>query len=120
MKPHATMIATILLGALAPATADCPADLDGDGRVDSADMGILLGNWLLYLASALVQQSLVVALSERPREDLVGLLFVPLHHPYRVFHRCVMLFAQFQELFTRASLRDPFAPRKVRHAMPDW
>ena len=35
MKPHATMIATILLGALAPATADCPADLDGDGRVDS-------------------------------------------------------------------------------------
>lgn len=45
MKPHATMIATILLGALAPATADCPADLDGDGRVDSADMGILLGAW---------------------------------------------------------------------------
>jgi cellulose synthase/poly-beta-1,6-N-acetylglucosamine synthase-like glycosyltransferase len=82
--------------------------------------GILLGNWLLYLGSGLLRQLLVVALSERPREDLQGLLFLPLYHPFRVFHRGVMLFAQAQELFTRASIRDPFAPAKVRRAQPDW
>jgi cellulose synthase/poly-beta-1,6-N-acetylglucosamine synthase-like glycosyltransferase len=82
--------------------------------------GILLGNWLLYLASATVQQALALALSERRREDLLGLLFLPLYHPYRVFHRLVMLAAQVQEVFLRSSLRDPFAPPKVRRVMPDW
>jgi cellulose synthase/poly-beta-1,6-N-acetylglucosamine synthase-like glycosyltransferase len=82
--------------------------------------GILLGNWLLYLASALARQLIVVALSERPREDFRGLLFLPLYHPYRLFHRGVMLCAQAQELFFRASRDDPFAPLKVRRMQPDW
>ena len=34
-----------LLGGISHAVADCPADLDGDGRVDSADMGIVLASW---------------------------------------------------------------------------
>lgn len=34
-----------LLGAIPHAAADCPADLDEDGRVDSADLGLLLADW---------------------------------------------------------------------------
>jgi hypothetical protein len=34
----------ILLGSFG-ACANCPADLNGDGRVDGADLGILLGAW---------------------------------------------------------------------------
>ena len=81
---------------------------------------IIVANFLIYLATALVQQSLVIACSERPREDAVGLLYLPVYHVYRVYHRFVMLFAQLEELFTRTSLRDPFAPKKVQKMMPDW
>ena len=34
----------LLLGAWGPCL-DCPADLNGDGNVDGADLGLLLGNW---------------------------------------------------------------------------
>ncbi|MCP4837408.1 MAG: DUF922 domain-containing protein [Phycisphaera sp.] len=38
-------IALALTSTIAQASADCPADLDGDGDVGSADMGILLAAW---------------------------------------------------------------------------
>ena len=34
-----------LLGAWGPCSGACPADLDGDGQVDGADLGTLLGAW---------------------------------------------------------------------------
>jgi hypothetical protein len=52
---HSALIALIVgpLGAAAvdgaqappPPTQTCPADLNGDGKVDGADLGILLANW---------------------------------------------------------------------------
>jgi predicted outer membrane repeat protein len=35
----------ILLGGWGPCTGGCPGDLDGDGEVDAADLAILLGAW---------------------------------------------------------------------------
>lgn len=35
----------ILLGAWGPCSGGCPADLNGDGQVDGADLGELLGDW---------------------------------------------------------------------------
>jgi chitin-binding protein len=35
----------VAFGSLAPGESPCPADLDGDGDVDAADLGILLANW---------------------------------------------------------------------------
>jgi hypothetical protein len=57
---------------------------------------------------------------ERPWEEITAFLYLPLFHLYRIFYRFVLMFAQVEEVFTRASLRDPFAPEKVRRAMPDW
>lgn len=34
-----------LLGAWGPCSGSCPADLDGNGQVDGADLGALLGDW---------------------------------------------------------------------------
>lgn len=81
---------------------------------------IVLGNFLLYTACSALQQVLVVMLSERRGEDAAGMLFLPVFHFYRAYLRLVMLFAQVEELFTRTSRRDPFAPQKVQRAMPDW
>lgn len=81
---------------------------------------ILISGWGLYTLSAGLQQLIVCALSERPLEDLGGLRFIPIFHFYRVYLRLVMMFAQFEEVFLRASLRDPFAPPKVQRVMPDW
>ncbi|MHC4515886.1 MAG: glycosyltransferase family 2 protein [Planctomycetota bacterium] len=81
---------------------------------------ILIGNLFLYWTCGFIQQICVILLSERPREDIGGLLFVPAFHTYRTYTRLVMLFAQLEELFTRTSKRDPFAPEKVQRAMPDW
>jgi len=83
-------------------------------------MAIFIGNLLLYWSVGFFQQICVVLLSERRREDLGGLIFIPAFHSYRTYTRLVMLFAQFEELFTRTSKRDPFAPEKVQRAMPDW
>ena len=81
---------------------------------------IVIGNWLLYLATTTVLWSVHGLLSERPREDLRGYLFLPAYHVYRTYHRLVMIFAQLEELFFRKSLTDPFAPDKVQEVMPDW
>ena len=81
---------------------------------------IFVGNLLLYWICGLFQQLCVIVLSERPGEDARGLLFVPAFHSYRTYTRLVMLFAQLEELFTRTSRRDPFAPKKVQREMPDW
>jgi poly-beta-1,6-N-acetyl-D-glucosamine synthase len=81
---------------------------------------VLIGNACLYALLGLVQQGIVIALSERPAEDRRGLLFIPAYNLYRSYLRFVMLFAQIEEIFTRKSLNDPFAPEKVQKAQPDW
>ena len=81
---------------------------------------VLIGNACLYALLGLVQQGIVIALSERPAEDRRGLLFIPAYNLYRTYLRFVMLFAQVEEIFTRKSLNDPFAPAKVQKAQPDW
>jgi hypothetical protein len=35
----------LLLGAWGPCAAPCDADLDGDGTIDGADLGLLLAAW---------------------------------------------------------------------------
>ena len=81
---------------------------------------VLIGNACLYAVLGVVQQGVVIALSERPAEDRKGLLFIPAYNLYRTWLRFVMLFAQVEEIFTRKSLSDPFAPEKVQKAQPDW
>jgi poly-beta-1,6-N-acetyl-D-glucosamine synthase len=81
---------------------------------------VLIGNLGLYAILGLMQQGFVIALSERKAEDSKGLLFLPAYNLYRTYLRFVMLFAQVEELFTRKSLSDPFAPEKVQKAQPDW
>jgi hypothetical protein len=41
----ATGAGTLAIACLGPLCSDCPADLDGDGLVAGADLGILLGAW---------------------------------------------------------------------------
>ncbi len=81
---------------------------------------VLIGNLCLYTMLGVVQQGIVIALSERRDEDTRGLLYIPAYNLYRTYLRFVMLFAQVEEIFTRKSLSDPFAPEKVRKAQPDW
>ena len=81
---------------------------------------VLIGNACLYAVLGLLQQGIVISLSERRSEDLRGLLYVPAYNFYRSYLRLVMLFAQVEEIFTRKSLSDPFAPTKVQESQPDW
>lgn len=43
--PNGDLIATYIFQLDEPGTPECPADLDGDGTVDGADLTILLGDW---------------------------------------------------------------------------
>lgn len=80
---------------------------------------LLLINFCLYFSVEVVELIIAVLLN-RKRQDLALMIYLPLFNPYKLFLKLVRVFAYSQELFFRYSLRDTFAPYKVRQSMIRW
>jgi len=76
-------------------------------------VSIILMNLTLYIVSGYIQLLTVLVLSERPREESVLFLYVPLMPLYTgVFLRYVRTRAYLHELFWKMSYHDPWNPFK--------
>ncbi len=80
---------------------------------------LLLLNFFLYVCAELAEL-LISAIITGSTRDLPLALYMPIFNPYKLFMKTVRVFAYSQELFFRYSLRDPFAPPKVRREMIRW
>lgn len=75
---------------------------------------IIPANFLLYLFSNLVQYFMILAVSERPRQEAGLILYVPLMPFYMgVYMRVVRTWAYIMEWLFHTSYKDPWNPGKV-------
>jgi cellulose synthase/poly-beta-1,6-N-acetylglucosamine synthase-like glycosyltransferase len=80
---------------------------------------VLFLNFCLYFLAELFELVAATALSGRPA-DVRLFVYLPLMNPFKLFLKFVRLFAYLQEFFLRYSMRDPFAPLKVRQRLIEW
>jgi cellulose synthase/poly-beta-1,6-N-acetylglucosamine synthase-like glycosyltransferase len=81
---------------------------------------ILFANLCLHALLKFMQFGIVLIISERRREHLSLIPYLPFYVVYRLLLKLVRLTASLQELLFRWSYRDPFAPVKVRGQMVRW
>ncbi len=81
---------------------------------------VLLGNYLLYFLAEGFEAAVVLAFSERRSVDAWSLLYLPLFNPYKRMLKFVRAAGYLEEVVTKGSYRDPFAPAKVRPRMERW
>ncbi len=71
-------------------------------------------NYFLYLTVNILEMVVILWASERKRDEASLAFYLPLMPPYvAVYMRFIRTFAYLQELFTKASYRDPWNPWKV-------
>lgn len=80
---------------------------------------LLFLNFCLYFCAEVMELIVAVIMTGR-KQDLKLMLYLPGFNPYKLFTKFVRLIAYSQEIFFRTSLRDPFAPYKVRQKMIRW
>jgi len=75
---------------------------------------ILPANYFLYLMSNLFQFFIILWFSERKKEELKLIIYLPLVPIYvGIFMRLLRTYAYFQEFFFKTSYQDPWNPGKV-------
>ncbi|HYW03002.1 MAG TPA: glycosyltransferase family 2 protein [Gammaproteobacteria bacterium] len=75
----------------------------------------VVGVSLLYVCVNFVSYGLALALSERPREDVKLLPYLPLYGLFSGWYlRTVRILAYLDELFFRSSYREPYVPEYVQ------
>ena len=80
---------------------------------------LLLINFFLYFCAELLELVIATIFTNSPR-DLCLAIYMPIFNPYKLILKVVRVAAYCQEYFFRYSLRDPFAPFKVRQKMVQW
>ncbi len=81
---------------------------------------LLAGNYVLYFLAEGFEAAVVIGFSERRSVDAWSLVYLPLFNPYKRLLKFVRALGYLEEIFTKGSYRDPFAPAKVRQRMERW
>ena len=80
---------------------------------------LLLINFVLYFSAEAIELAAGAYLLREPRY-LRQILYLPLFNPYKILLKYFRVIGYAQELFFRVSLKDHFAPLKVRERMIRW
>jgi cellulose synthase/poly-beta-1,6-N-acetylglucosamine synthase-like glycosyltransferase len=82
---------------------------------------ILLSVYLCYVGATAIQMLIALLLSERKREDICLLLYIPVFPLYKgYFLRMIRLAAYLDEFFFRRSYHDPYIPPRVGTKAVKW